>query len=232
MLARRHVPAAPPRPHPNPIPGSWQRPLPCGVTPLAHHLGRGGTVLWTDGALLPGVGDHTLPILSRAWLSTLAALRSPHDDSTAHRHLRLDLLTTALHHPDPTWSAPWIDCGLHIQDATCGPWTLYRVHAGGTTTRVFPFEVPTWAAEDLHTRPIRLWSDHVPTPTTEHEPPTTPVLLWPAARPLTDLLTALTHLHPEERTDLHRAARRVALTTATELAHDPQWIDTPDVLRV
>lgn len=214
-------------PHPDPLPGSWQRPLPDGVHPLAHHLGSGGTVLWTDGTLLPGVGDLTLPILSRAWLRTLAELQSPNGESgaAAHRHLRQDVLPTAQRHADPQWSEVWTDRGLQVQTAECGTWTLHRVQGRHLRALVFPFTVPNWAYEDLHTRPVRLCTE------ARHDQ-NTPVLLWPAERPLSDLLRAMTDLTTCERVDLTTAATRLAERFNFDLAHTPEQFDTPDVIRL
>lgn len=204
--------------------GAWQRPLPTGVHPLAHHLGNGGTVLWSDGTLLPGVGDLTLPILFRPWLSVLSALRSPTDTAAAHRTLRSDLLHIAACSPDPTWSAPHTDQGLHIQEITCGPWTLYRVHAGTLRHLIFPETIPTWALDELETRTVRLWD--------EQHPEQSPVLLWPHARPLDDLLTALRTPPNGAREDPTRAATRVTWTLGTHLASSPSTIDADDVIRL
>ncbi|MFC3605614.1 hypothetical protein [Deinococcus soli (ex Cha et al. 2016)] len=213
-----------PAPHPDLFNGAWQRPLPAGVHPLAHHLGNGGTVLWSDGTLLPGVGDLTLPILSRPWLSVLSALRSPTDTAAAHRTLRSDLLHVAACSPDPTWSAPHTDQGLHVQATTCGPWTLYRVHAGTLRHFIFPETIPTWALDELETRTVRLWD--------EKNPEQSPVILWPHARPLDDLLTALRTPPNGAREDPTRAATRVTWTLGAHLATSPSTIDADDVIRL
>ncbi|MCD0159867.1 hypothetical protein IHN63_00955 [Deinococcus sp. 6YEL10] len=224
MLAGRRLPRPQPSPPPRPLRRRLATPTPERRPPLAHHLGNGGTVLWSDGTLLPGVGDLTLPILSRPWLSLLSALRSPTDTAVAHRQLRSDLLHVAACSPDPSWSDSWTEHGLHVQVTTCGPWTLYRVHAGTLRQLIFPENIPTGALDEFSTRTVRLWD--------EKNPEQSPVILWPHARPLDDLLTALRTPPAGEREDPIRAATRVAQALGAHLALHPSSIDADDVIRL
>lgn len=137
--------------------------LPPGVLPLAQAPGSAldGAYqqLWTDGFMQLAPARYDLPTLHRGWLTLLASLQeSRTGTATTNRALREQVLRTVLdqekHDHPPLWTPgdPWF--GLRVLHTEVGPWDLTMV--SGKRCCTYVFEVPDWAWEDTHLRPVRL----------------------------------------------------------------------------
>ncbi|MPY68118.1 hypothetical protein F8S09_15785 [Deinococcus sp. SDU3-2] len=138
--------------------------LPPEVRPLAQALGRDPDAayqqLWSDGFLQLAPPEPELPTVHRGWLTLLASLQDSRTGAaTDNRALREKVLGTVLNqercaHP-PLWTLgePWF--ALRVLHTTVGPsWDLTMV--SGERSCTYVFEVPDWAWEDTHLRPVRL----------------------------------------------------------------------------
>lgn len=137
--------------------------LPSDMAPLAQASGTrldgAYQQLWADGFMQLAPPQQDLPTVHRAWLTLLASLQdSRTGTAAAHRALREQVLRTVLnqgkHDQPPLWTPgePWFS--LHTLHTTVGPWDLTMV--SGERHCTYVFEVPAWAWEDAHLRPVRM----------------------------------------------------------------------------
>lgn len=137
--------------------------LPPEVRPLAQAPGRDPDAayqqLWSDGFLQLAPPEPGLATVHRSWLTLLASLQDSRTGAaTDNRALREKVLGTVLNqercaHPLLwTLGEPWF--ALRVLHTTVGPWDLTMVSSERSCTYVF--EVPDWAWEDTHLRPVRL----------------------------------------------------------------------------
>lgn len=136
--------------------------LPPGVRPLAQAPGAlegSHQQLWSDGFMQLAPSRPDLPSVHRGWLTLLASLQDGRTGTAAgDRALREKMLGTVLdqgkHAHPPLWTLgePW--SGLRVLHTAVGPWDLTMV--SGDRSCTYAFEVPDWAWEDTHLRPVRL----------------------------------------------------------------------------
>ncbi|MEF2278375.1 hypothetical protein V3W47_08680 [Deinococcus sp. YIM 134068] len=137
--------------------------LPPEVRPLAQapgpDLDAAYQQLWSDGFLQLAPPEPGLPTVHRGWLTLLASLQDSRTGAVAaNRALREKVLGRVLkqekHDHPPLWTVgePW--SGLRVLHTTVGPWDLTMV--SGERSCTYVFEVPDWAWEDTHLRPVRL----------------------------------------------------------------------------
>lgn len=97
--------------------------------------------------------------MHRGWLTLLASLQDSRTGAATDNHaLREKVLGTVLNQERcaylPLWTLgePWF--ALRVLHTTVGPWDLTMV--SGERSCTYVFEVPDWAWEDTHLRPVRL----------------------------------------------------------------------------
>lgn len=136
--------------------------LPPSIQPLAQApslLEGVHQQLWNDGFLQLAPPQPDLPTVHRGWLTLLASLQDGRTGTASdNRALREKVLSTVLnqerHAYPPLWTVgePWF--GLRVLHTTVGPWDLTIV--SGERSCTYVYEVPDWAWEDTHLRPVRL----------------------------------------------------------------------------